>query len=260
MACGWWLLLLSAVIRRAGGRWLARQVKVQSDRPHGEAVASVEAPGAVVGGIRRYRGPLRAFLGGPREECRRELLADAAVAVGWIHVDAFQVGHPDGMHAAGAADASDQMARYLVVVTREQDQVVAIREERRVVRDAVLGGPAQIGGSGVMRSGICCEECIDRGDDLRKIIGRSCADPDRHLATLSRHEVAGRFSSPFSRSGRPACHGPRRHLDSYRSSPSGTPRRTCPRIRGDRKTGAGHRRGPFTDLSPARTCTCRYEP
>ena len=148
-------------------------------------MASVEAPGAVVGGIRRYRGPLRAFLGGPREECRRELLTDAAVAVGWIHVDAFQVGHPDGMDAAGAAAAPDQMARHLVVVTREQDQVVAIREERRVVRDAVFGGPAQIGGSGVMRSGICREECFDRGDDLREIIGRSSADPDCHPATLS---------------------------------------------------------------------------
>src|SRR5580692_2339297 len=149
-----------------------------------------------------------------REECGRELLADAAVAMGWIHVEAFQAGHPDGMHAAGAADAPDQMARYLVIVTREQDQVVAIREEQRVVRDAVLGGPAQIGGSGVMRSGVCCEECIDRGDDLREIIGRSYTDPDRPLATLSRREVA-QFSSPFSRSGRPASRGSSWTLDPF---------------------------------------------
>jgi hypothetical protein len=35
-ACRWWLLLLSpllsAVIRRAGGRWLARQVEVKEGR------------------------------------------------------------------------------------------------------------------------------------------------------------------------------------------------------------------------------------
>jgi len=139
----------------------ARQVKIQSDRSCGEAVASVEATGAIVGGVCRYRDALRALLGGPGEECRHELLADAAVAVGWIHVNAFQVCHPDGMHAAGAPDASDQMACYLVVVMREQDQVVAIGEQRRVVRDAVFGCPAEIGGSGVMCSGICCEEGLN---------------------------------------------------------------------------------------------------
>ena len=76
-------------------------------------------------------------------------------------MNAFQVCHPDGMHAAGAPDASDQMACYLVVVMREQDQVVAIGEQRRVVRDAVFGCPAEIGGSGVMCSGICCEEDLN---------------------------------------------------------------------------------------------------
>ena len=195
--------LLSAAIRRARGRWVARQVEVHSDRPHGKAVASIQAPGAIVGGIRRDHGPLRAFLGGPCQECRHELLADAATAVGWIHVDAFQVGYPDGMHAAWAAQAPDQMARHLVAVTCEQDQVVAIREQRRVVRAAVLGGPAQVGSSGVVHSAICCDECINRGDDLREIIGCSCADPDRHPVTLSRREVAMQFSSPSSRSGRP---------------------------------------------------------
>src|SRR5580704_6625438 len=202
-------MLLSTGIEGAGGRWLARQVEVQGDRPNGEAVPSVKAPGAVVGGIRRYRGPLCAVLGGPGEECRRELVADAAVAVGWVHVDAFQVGHPDVMHAAGAADAPDQMARYLVAVTREQDQVVAISEERRVVRDAVLGGPAQIGGRGVMRSGISCEQCIDRGDDLREIIGRRCADLDHHPATLSRRDQLRVTTSLWHRSrpGAPVYRG-----------------------------------------------------
>ena len=137
------------------------KVKIQGDRSYGEAMASVEAAGAIVGGVCRYRGALRALLGGPREECRHELLADAAVAVGWIDVNAFQVGHPDGMHAAGAPDASDQMACCLVVAMREQDQVVGIGEQRRVVRDAVFGGPAEIGGSGVMCSGIYCEEGLN---------------------------------------------------------------------------------------------------
>jgi hypothetical protein len=64
--CCWWPLVAAVAatvavsrVRRADGRWFARQVEVQSGKPHGEAVAGVEAPGAVVGGICRYRGPLR---------------------------------------------------------------------------------------------------------------------------------------------------------------------------------------------------------
>jgi len=95
-----------------------------------------------------------------------------------------------GMYAARAFKASDQMTRHLVAVTREQDQIAVTGEEGRVIRDAALGGPAQISGSGVMGSGIRCEECINRGDDIREIIGRSRADPDCHTATLCRREAA----------------------------------------------------------------------
>jgi hypothetical protein len=51
-----------------GSRRYARQiVEVKRDGPYGEAVASIDALGTVVGGICRYRGPLRTLPGGPRK-------------------------------------------------------------------------------------------------------------------------------------------------------------------------------------------------
>jgi hypothetical protein len=74
----------------AGSRCYARQIiEVEGDRPYGEAVASIEALGAVVGGVCGYRGSLRAPLSGPHEECPHELLANAAAAMGWIDVNAL---------------------------------------------------------------------------------------------------------------------------------------------------------------------------
>ena len=88
-------------------RRYARQiVEVKRNGPYGETVASIEALGTVVGGICRYRGPLRTLFSGPRKECRHELLTDAATAMGWVDVNAHQVGHPDRMDIA-RTDADD---------------------------------------------------------------------------------------------------------------------------------------------------------
>jgi hypothetical protein len=103
-------------------------IEVEGDRPYGETVTSIEAPGAVVGGVGGYRGPLRAPLSGPHKECPDELSADAAAAMGWIDVNALQVGHPDRTHTARSAEAPGQVTRHLIAVAREQDQVLAVSE------------------------------------------------------------------------------------------------------------------------------------
>jgi hypothetical protein len=82
-------------------------------------MAGIEALGTAVGGICRYRGPLRTLLSGPREECRHEPLSDAVAAMGWIDVNALQVCHPDRMDTARTAEASDEVTHRFVAVTCE---------------------------------------------------------------------------------------------------------------------------------------------
>ena len=159
-------------------------IQDKGDGACGEAVTSVKALRPFVGSVGGYRGSLRPVLSGPQEECRDELLADATAAMGWINVNAFQVGHPDRVHTARPAEAPDQMTYHVVTVAGEQYQVLVTGKKGGAVRDAGLGGPAQIGRGGVVHSGIGCDERLSRGENVRDIVRSGCTDPDRHSATL----------------------------------------------------------------------------
>ena len=124
---------------------LGGQVEVQSDRPSRRSRGrSAEAPGAVV--ARHTPRPW------PAARLSRRPTRGIAVASCSPRPPAQWTGYPWTLsRSATRMDASlpgplmrlDQMARYLLVVTREQETRLsrAIREERRVVRDAVLEGP-----------------------------------------------------------------------------------------------------------------------
>lgn len=103
----------------------------------------------------------------------------------WIDMNALQVGHPDRMHTARTAEATDQVTRHLMTVTSEQDQVVVTSEQGCAVHDASLAGPLQIGRGCVVQPGIRGDESISRGKNVRDIAGRRLADQDRHLSTLT---------------------------------------------------------------------------
>jgi hypothetical protein len=100
--------------RRTAGtplkRWIRRSgqiVQIQNHRLHGKAVADIEALSAVVGRVGGDRSSLRTLLCGPTEKCRHELLADTAIPMAGIDMNAFQISHPYGMHTARAAQTGD---------------------------------------------------------------------------------------------------------------------------------------------------------
>src|ERR1700735_4890907 len=186
----------SGLIPKVSGRDARQVVEVKDHGLEGEAVPGVETLGAVVRGIRRYRGSPRSLLSSPRKECCHQLLANAAATMTWIDVDTLQFCDPDRMHAARAAEAPHQMTHRFITVARQQNQVVSAGEEGSAVGEAGLRRPAEIGRGGVVPSGVGHNERVCRGEDFGDIVRRRHAGPDRHLTRLPSLRWSSRNSKP----------------------------------------------------------------